>query len=199
MVEYTTDVEILGRPTGASGNRVLLFEGPNRGNKLALGAFNAGVPPGAAERNALKRAGDGHLMREGYTLVWFGWQADVLPGQQPPHPERAGRAQCRRLADHRDGARRARDPQRHHDAQPVERLVHARSTTQLSDGRARQPHAVRRRLPAALTVRAREQHPRVPIPNTDWSFGACPDGGAVTPATRRSAIRRASSPAGSTS
>ena len=29
---------------------------------------------------SFRRAGDGWLQREGYTLVWFGWQADVLPG-----------------------------------------------------------------------------------------------------------------------
>ena len=32
-----------------------------------------------------------------------------------------------------------------------------------------------------LTVRAKENEPRTPIPNTEWSFGACTDGGTVTP------------------
>jgi hypothetical protein len=36
-----------------------------------------------------------------------------------------------------------------------------------------------------LTVRAKEQAPRVPIPNTEWSFGACPQGGPVTASDTR--------------
>ena len=32
-----------------------------------------------------------------------------------------------------------------------------------------------------LTVRAREQDPREPIPNSAWSFGTCEHGGALTP------------------
>jgi hypothetical protein len=34
-----------------------------------------------------------------------------------------------------------------------------------------------------LTVRAREQDPREPIPNSAWSFGTCDQGGALTPET----------------
>jgi hypothetical protein len=80
MVEYVTDVELLRPADPARGNRVLLIEVPNRGNKVVLGAFNAGAPPSVADRNALTAPGDGYLMREGYTLAWLGWQADVLPG-----------------------------------------------------------------------------------------------------------------------
>src|SRR5262249_27052656 len=36
----------------------------------------------------------------------------------------------------------------------------------------------------ALTVRAREQEPRTPIPNTAWSFGACAGGSADSADTR---------------
>ena len=32
-----------------------------------------------------------------------------------------------------------------------------------------------------LTVRAREQDPRRAVPNTEWSFGSCPNAGAATP------------------
>jgi hypothetical protein len=57
-----------------------LFEVNNRGNKLALNAFNEDVRGTLADRNALTSAGDGWLMRAGYTMVWFGWEMDVLPG-----------------------------------------------------------------------------------------------------------------------
>ncbi|MBV9431370.1 MAG: hypothetical protein JO137_06060 [Hyphomicrobiales bacterium] len=80
MVEYKTPIEILKPADMARGNHVLFFEVNNRGNKLALGAFDEGVTGGAADRNALTSPGDGWLLRSGYTMVWFGWEMDVLPG-----------------------------------------------------------------------------------------------------------------------
>ena len=80
MVEYVTSVEILKPADVVRSNRILFLEVANRGNKTALAVFNDGIP--ASEQfNALTSAGDGYLMREGYTLVWFGWQQDVLPGK----------------------------------------------------------------------------------------------------------------------
>ena len=75
----------------------LLFNVINRGNKGGLSLFNADVPQNPGDNNALKVAGDGWLQRQGYTLVWFGWQADVLPGNGrmtlsvPVAVERTGR------------------------------------------------------------------------------------------------------------
>ena len=80
MVEYVTNIELLKPADMARGNRILFFEVNNRGNKLAPGSFNAGVLGGVADRNALSSAGDGWLMRQGYTMVWFGWEMDVRPG-----------------------------------------------------------------------------------------------------------------------
>ena len=80
MVEYVTNIELLKPADTARGNRILFFEVNNRGNKLALGSFNAGVMGGAADRNSLSSPGDGWLMRAGYTMVWFGWEMDVRPG-----------------------------------------------------------------------------------------------------------------------
>jgi hypothetical protein len=79
LVEAVTDVEIL-RPTEATnGNRRLFYEAINRGNKLALELFNDSSPGG----NDLVKASDaanGFLMNRGYTIVWSGWQGDVVPG-----------------------------------------------------------------------------------------------------------------------
>ena len=58
---------------------MLMFEVNNRGNKLALGAFNEECHGADVDRNGLTSPGDGWLMRQGYTLVWFGWEMDVLP------------------------------------------------------------------------------------------------------------------------
>ncbi len=80
LVHYETEVEFLRPADPARTNHVLLFEVNNRGNKVAIAAFNAGVPPSVPDRNALTTPGDGWLMEQGYTLVWCGWEMDALPG-----------------------------------------------------------------------------------------------------------------------
>ncbi len=78
-VHFSADLHVL-RPVDTSrGNGTLLFDVANRGNKWALRLFNV-APPGndpASEADF----GDGFLMREGYTIVWVGWQFDV--GESP--------------------------------------------------------------------------------------------------------------------
>jgi hypothetical protein len=83
MVEYVATFTLL-RPVDASkGNGVLLHDMVNRGNKLLLPTFNrACATPGAA--CDLEGAGDGFLFREGYTILWSGWQGDVVPVSGPP-------------------------------------------------------------------------------------------------------------------
>ena len=69
-VHFSSDLNVL-RPTDpARGNGVLLFDIANRGVMDLPGAFNRG--------NARDGGiGDGLLMREGYTLVFVGWEFDV--------------------------------------------------------------------------------------------------------------------------
>jgi hypothetical protein len=61
------------------GNGVLLFEVVNRGNILLLNKFNSA----ASSRNPTTpdEFGNGYLMREGYTLVFVGWEFDLAPGR----------------------------------------------------------------------------------------------------------------------
>jgi hypothetical protein len=78
LVEASGEVEIL-RPTDpAKANHRLLYEVVNRGRKLGLALFNDTPPSNALVTAA--QAGNGFLMRHGYTLVWAGWQGDILPG-----------------------------------------------------------------------------------------------------------------------
>ena len=67
-VEFWSDLVILTPVDPAKGNRSLFYDVNNRGNKTALGFFNGGDP------------GDGFLMRQGFTLVWNGWDGELLPG-----------------------------------------------------------------------------------------------------------------------
>jgi len=78
-VHFAADLHVL-RPVDASrGNGTLLFDVANRGNKFALMEFNR-----APFNNDLANeadSGNGFLMRQGYTVVWVGWQFDV--GESP--------------------------------------------------------------------------------------------------------------------
>ena len=73
-VEYSADFDILRPADAAKGNGTLFYDVNNRGNKRLVHQFND-VPA----NNALDRAehaGDGFLMRHGFTVVWSGW----IPG-----------------------------------------------------------------------------------------------------------------------
>ena len=67
-VEFWSDLFLLTPADPARRNGALLYDVNNRGNKLALGFFNKGDP------------GDGFLMRHGFTVVWSGWDGELLPG-----------------------------------------------------------------------------------------------------------------------
>lgn len=82
MVEYVATFTLL-RPLDASkGNGVLLHDMVNRGNKLLLLTFNRICA--ATAPCDLEGAGDGFLFREGYTVLWSGWQGDLAPAAGPP-------------------------------------------------------------------------------------------------------------------
>ena len=67
LVVATADLRILTPADSQRGNGVALVDVSNRGRLTALGFNRGGSGP----------YGDGFLMREGYTLVWVGWEFDV--------------------------------------------------------------------------------------------------------------------------
>ncbi len=80
MVEYETDIHILRPADMSKGSGRLLFEAPNRGNKvLMLRLHNSRA--GQAKVNDAKAAADvGEVpfaFERGYTLAWSGW--DEVP------------------------------------------------------------------------------------------------------------------------
>ncbi len=79
LVEAVTDVEILRPTVAAKGNRRLFYEVLNRGSKLGLALFND-IPVVTNDLVKAADAGNGFLMNRGYTVVWSGWQGDVVPG-----------------------------------------------------------------------------------------------------------------------
>ena len=82
-VEATADVVILRPADPARGNGTLLLDVPNRGRKLAPQLFDDSSQPGANNAQSADDAGIGFLHRQGYTMVWVGWQGDIpsRPGQ----------------------------------------------------------------------------------------------------------------------
>ncbi len=180
LVEYVADIEILRPRDAAKGNGILLVEVVNRGNKLVLRNLNDGIPPNAADMNAVTSAGDGFLMEQGYTIIWFGWQADLVAGNNRVRLQAP-------IARNPDGSAITGIVRSEMVVNAPTRtlplsagfftaLTHtpyatasASNTTPFADGF----------LPT-LTVRAKENAPRVAIPSTDWSFGACPDNQPAT-------------------
>ena len=76
-VPFRADFCLLRPVDPARGNRRLLFEVVNRGNKLIPRNFNRAAPTASAD--AID-PGDGFLMRRGWTVAWCGWQWDVVRG-----------------------------------------------------------------------------------------------------------------------
>jgi len=79
LVEAVTDVEILRPTVAANGNRRLFYEVLNRGGKLGVALFNDN-PIVVNDLVKAADAGNGFLMNRGYTVVWSGWQGDIVPG-----------------------------------------------------------------------------------------------------------------------
>lgn len=73
-VAYSSDFEILKPVDLGKGNGALLYDVNNRGNKRALIQFNNA--PATNDPTTPDHAGNGFLMRHGYTVVWSGW----IPG-----------------------------------------------------------------------------------------------------------------------
>ena len=75
LVEYSTDVYILKPMDLERGNRRLLYDVNNRCNQRVVQFFNDAVH--SNQPSTIEHAGNGFLMRRGYTVVWSGWQGDI--------------------------------------------------------------------------------------------------------------------------
>jgi hypothetical protein len=78
-VEFSADFYLLKPVDPARGNGRLLYEVGNRGGKSLLRTFQKATPSDDPKSEA--DFGDGLLMRQGYALLWMGWQWDVPTGR----------------------------------------------------------------------------------------------------------------------
>jgi len=175
MVEYSTDIYILKPIDMAKGNRMLFYHVVNRGNGGI--PFNIGVPAG----NNPAAAGDGFIQNMGYTLIKSGWQPDVLPGNS-------------RMTMQVPIARNPNGSSITGTVRAEFIVAVATTTLNLSSGtftgltHASYPTVSTNNKVAladgflpTMTVRSHEKDPRVPMSNTAWAFGSCPDGVTLTP------------------
>ncbi len=75
LVEMTADLSILKPKDAVQGNGVALIDIVNRGRKTVLTGFNRAAA--SVDLSTEAEFGDGLLLRQGFTLVWVGWEFDV--------------------------------------------------------------------------------------------------------------------------
>jgi hypothetical protein len=159
-VEYSTNFQILMPVDESKGNHIMLTEIVNRGNELDPSFFNIGVTSSAP-------AGDGFLENQGLTLVWTGWQADlVAPASNPGLVTMSAP-----IAHYRNG-------QTITGVVRSEWIVSTPTSTQniLADSSSNTPgyaSVTTSNAGLRLTERVHQNDPKVPIPNSDWAFADC--------------------------
>ncbi|MBW8753314.1 MAG: hypothetical protein JF595_04060 [Sphingomonadales bacterium] len=152
LVDYDVDVIILRPQDGAKARRVMLYDVVNRGMKL-LSMFTGGSPASPADP---VDPGDGLLLRQGYTLVWSGWQGDVA-GKDPLGRPLVGA----RFPVAREGDKPVTGPT------STEAIFDSPSGNRMT---LPYPAASLDQAAARLTVRAVSGRPPQTIPPSDWHF-----------------------------
>lgn len=147
-VEYSADFYLLRPVDLARGNGALFYDVNNRGTKRALVQHNSARP--ADDPSTAEDAGNGFLMRHGFSVVWSGW----IPGATAkPHDLKLTVPIAR-------GANG-----------PLEQLVwddisfNNATTTQ-----AKLAFAVADRTTATLLLRERPDRPSVTVPAGQWEL-----------------------------
>ena len=153
MVEYDTGIVILRPIDARQGNRRLFYELTNRGVILSLSAFNNSPNPSTVDPTATD-AGNGFLMREGYTILYTGWDLSAVGPFSSNFP----------VATQRDGSPIV--------GPAVEELIFDSlpPTPQPTSAALTYPAASLDTTRATLTVRTRFGDAQTAIPATSWRF-----------------------------
>ncbi|MFT4582081.1 MAG: hypothetical protein ACI915_003916 [Gammaproteobacteria bacterium] len=161
LVEYSVDFCVLKPVDMSKANRRLLYDAPNRGDKLALVDLNESVKGvGSNELSSAEDAGNGFLMRQGYVIVFSAWDGGVTPGVGYVED-----AQGHMIADF---------PVATNEGAPIVATIREEIIFAHAKSPARSPLAYPAHEPdtgnAALTVRQHEQDTRVLVSNDRWRF-----------------------------
>jgi Alpha/beta hydrolase domain len=155
-VGFSGDFVLLKPVDLAKGSHRLFYEVNNRGNLGALRALNRGE--GTNDPETAAHAGNGFLMRQGYSILWSAWNWDVLPGDgrlqiELPIATDAGRPITGRVV--------------------AEISVNEASTREAfawGDSRGYEVVDAATNRDATLTVRDEQRSPREEIPRDRWRF-----------------------------
>ncbi len=164
LVEYSTDFYILRPVDLAKGNGRLIYDVNNRGNMRLLQFMNDAVHSNTPSE--IEHAGNGFLLRRGYSIVWSGWQGDLLPG---------------------DGRLTMQLPVPTNDGAPLTGLTRSEFVADepgitniplsANDFTRSYPAASTSTDEATLTMRAYETDDRIVIPADQWSFARIDESG----------------------
>jgi hypothetical protein len=170
MVEFSAPFFILKPMDMQRGNHKIFYAINNRGNKNSLGRFDYAVetndPLTAAD------AGDGFLLRLGYTIVDAGWQGDVAPGNNRLFPNFP-------VATQPGGSPIVAAVRIEYSDRTIPQAGTFTLTLEGSSSFRSYETADTDTTHSTLTVRDTVNGPKVPIPSDHWAFGTCP-GGAAT-------------------
>ena len=165
LVKFSADFMMLRPVDSARGNGTLLYEVNNRGNIAILSQINEAPPSNDPATGA--DAGNGFLFRQGFTLLWSAWAADVVPGDNrmvldAPIATKDGEAVTGKVA--------------------YELIVDAPVDEVRFTGRlgTAYPLATKDSPDAMLTERERPEGDRRTIDHTRWSFVQEEGGGTAT-------------------
>ena len=164
LVEFSADFRIVKPVDNDHGNGRLLLDVVNRGKELALKNINS-APDGPPDADP--HPGNGFMMRQGYSLVWCGWQHDV--------PDAPGLFRCNvPNAQNADGS-------------PVSGKIMvsfqpiANISTQFLSDREHRPYPTNHleSWDSVLTVQEHEDGEETVIPRERWAFARMVDGRRV--------------------
>ncbi len=186
MVEVTTDFFLLKPVDPARGNRRILYDVNNRGNKVALGTFN---DADGNDPTTLDDAGNGFLLRQGYAVLWCGWSSDVEAGntrltiEVPVARNPDGTAITGKIYNEIEisvGQLYRRAALR--DDVSTSKVVHSQPLV-WGDHKVYPPVSLDNRH-ATLTKRERRSDPPIEIARDRWAFARWEDGRAIPDSTQ---------------
>src|SRR4051812_7872181 len=145
LVEFSGTVDIIKPVDLARGNRRVLYEFSNRGGRAAIGAFNYGK---GRDLTNPEIAGDGFLMNRGYTVMWSGWQGDLID---------RGTNVVAYLPEAMQNGQRLRGTVRQEFSTIAPGILSLGTSAGAEGGENVQPYPVLDRATATLTIREHEQ------------------------------------------
>ena len=159
-VEYWSDFCILKPVDMARGNGKIFYDAPNRGSKRIVSFLNDA--PASNDPTTLEDAGNGFVMRQGYTIVWCGWQGDLMPQQNwlvmgVPVATNNGKEIVKKVR-----------------TEIVVEKKGIKSQPLSGDERVKSYAAASRdKTQALLTVRGKSYGQRITVPSSEWEFASC--------------------------